>query len=407
MEGKNSLSILTKRRPPQLRRRQDDELINIYQSAVKLLFPLDLEETYATVVNEAVRIAGARSGSIFFYEHNKFNRVYSTVPKSRQIPPRMHGNTFRALRTRKPIIIPSDDFQKIHPDAKSPKVKSIILIPLVNEGIPFGVLSTDSHQSSTVMREKVNLLVLFGSIATLAIRKAQLYAEIKQALDTRDLFISMASHELKTPMTAIKGFSQLIYDKVSIGETPPITWSRQLVNDVDRMSRLIGELLQLNQIKSGKLHFNFQNFPFRDAVYQAVLDVKQLHPDYKIIVKEQTKDHIGNIYGDRDKLMQVVINLLNNAVKYSPLGAQVTLLIISSTQVLKLEVIDKGKGINKEDLPHVFEEFYRPPQETREGLGLGLYLSKKIIEAHEGTIVIDSKINRGTRVTVCLPRKIT
>ncbi len=385
------------------RRRRDDYVVDIYKSAVKLLTPASLPETYHIIIAEAIALVGAQYGSIFISDGPELKRVFSTLPENIQGHFTTSIYTARAFSTQKPLIIPAKQFFK-NLDSLKISRGQVVLIPLVNDGKSFGVLTAKSLKEVPIDHRRVEALALFGSIAALAITKSRLFDELGEALKTRDLFISMASHELKTPVTAIKGFSQLICNKVSSGERPPDFWCQQLNAEVDRMTRLVSELLQLNQIKAGKLHFNFQSFNFREAVYQAIFDLNQLHPDYLIKVHDHTKGKSDKIAGDRDKLLQAIINLISNAIKYSPIGSKVGIALHADDENIFFEVSDQGPGMDKEILEHLFDEFYRGPNQKKEGLGIGLYLTKKIVEAHKGKISVQSKLNKGTKITITLPQ---
>lgn len=375
-------------------RRRDDYIVDIYKSAVRLLTPAILTDSYKIIVDEAIRLVKAQYGSIFIFDGTKLSRSYSTVPANRQSDSIAGDNIFKALRSQKPIIVSVDRGQKI-------------FIPLVSNGCVLGVLSAKSLEENVFDQRRVEALTLFGSISALALSRAQLFDQLQESVKTRDLFISMASHELKTPVTAIKGYSSLIYSKVAAGEKLPLVWCQQLMNDVDRMTGLVNELLQVNQIKTGKLHYNFKGFNLREVIYQIVFDLKQTRPDYQIVVRDRCKDINDKIVGDKDKITQVVINLLNNAINHSPFGAKVYVIIDKCDDKLQIEVADKGSGIPEKDRKRIFDEYYRVEGEKKEGFGLGLFLTKNIIEAHHGEIKVQSKVGKGTRMIVTLPRKQT
>ncbi len=378
---------------------------SIYLSAVKFLYPLPLTETYEMIVNEAIRLVKAESGSVFIFENNELNRVYSTLPRKFQIQPRPKGFTHQALVTKKTVVVPEEKFSAIHPQIKSRHTKSIVLIPLTNRNKSFGVVSIGSKEKAWINEDKVNILTLFGSIAALAIVKARLNKNLEDAVTNRDLFISLAGHELKNPVTALKGFSQLIFNKVIAGEKAPLTWYQRLYNGIEMLSRLITELFELNQIRAGKIRYLFRPFSFGEIVNLAVSETKLIHPDNKIIVKYGSANHSDMITGDSSRLFEVVNNLLNNAAKYSPEGSDINVYYKIDKGLLTFSVSDHGRGIKKEYISKIFNEFYRIPGQKGEGLGLGLFITKNIVDAHKGKIRISSKPSHGTKFTVILPTK--
>src|SRR3989344_2861390 len=218
-------------------------LDKIYKAALKFLVPLNLEETYALIVQEAIKLVKAQNGSIFLMEQGKLNRVYASDPLLYKIQVRNKGTTFNTFKTNKTNIIRVKLLEKVHPEFKRLGVKSIISIPLTNHGETIGVLSLQSTKSEYLTDQELDTLELFGSLASLAIRKTKLYDETKRALEARDLFISMAVYELRTPLTTISGYAQLLHSKLSGSVTPESRWVEELSWEAYRLTLLVNELL--------------------------------------------------------------------------------------------------------------------------------------------------------------------
>ncbi len=375
----------------------------VYKSTLRLMGTLTADDTYSAIVQEAQRLADAMYGSIFLMKHDKLVRVYSTVPKELQIVPRMEGYTYQSFKTKKAVVVPVSKMKKIHPVYGKSQTKRIVFIPLSYENYAIGVIALDSKYSKPITAKRMQTLQLFGSLASLKLRNISLLSDLKEAVSTRDLFVSMASHELKTPLTAILAYVELVKKCVEKNTVPNPVWINSLLLSSKRMSRLINELLHINQIRSGKMNYTFKNVLVTDLVTIVLNDFQMSYPTQTLEVSNLILNPNRHLVADRDKLVQVFINLLNNAAKFTNDKKTVLLKIEDGKDSIVFHVIDQGKGIESSDLTHLFEEFYKGKENTKEGLGLGLFISNKIVQAHHGTIAIDSTVGVGTTVTVTLP----
>lgn len=365
---------------------------------------LSPEDTYSAIVQEAQRLADAMYGSIFLIKNDKLIRVYSTVPPELQIVPRTEGYTYQAFKSRKAMIVPVSKMKKIHPIYGQSETKRIVFIPLCYEDFTLGVIALDSKYDKPMTAKRMQTLQLFGSLASLKLRNISLLSDLKEAVSTRDLFVSMASHELKTPLTAILAYVELVKHCVEKNTVPNPAWINSLLLSSKRMSRLINELLHINQIRSGKMNYSFKNVLVSELITMVLNDFQMSYPSQKLEVENSMANQNQHLVADRDKLVQVFINLLNNAAKFTNDKKIVLFQIREEKDTIVFTVTDHGKGISPADLEHLFEEFYKGSQNTKEGLGLGLFISNKIVQAHHGTISVDSTVNVGTSVTVTLPK---
>lgn len=374
----------------------------VYRSALKLMVSVTPEDVYPTVVQEAQKLANAVSGTIFLFQHDRLKRVYSTVPKNDQLEPRKDGFSFRAFTTRKAFVVSIKKLKKVHAQYNPDGIKQVIFIPLSYGNNAIGVITLDSSQHTVFSAKKIQTLKLFGSLASLKIRNDSLLAELQTAVQTRDLFISMASHELKTPLTAISAYAQLINKNTLQKKAIKAEWLRALRNSSFRMTRLINELLDINQIRTGNMIYNFVSVDPLTLIELAINDFKMSYPDQEfILVNKSVKNCL--MTADKDKLIQVLINILNNAAKFTDDKLPVILAVKKKGRKIVISIVDKGEGIDQEDLKNLFQEFYKAKNNAREGLGLGLFISKKIIEAHKGKIQISSTVGKGTTVTLIFP----
>ncbi len=379
-------------------------LEKIYKVGLKFLVPLTLEETYKLIVEEALKLIGANYGSILLGQQAELKRVYSSSPVLYKIKPRRRGWMYTVYTTKKPLILSSKSIIEIHPEIKQLGLRSDIIVPLSYRNHTIGVLSMMSYKDQYFTEQEVRILELFAPLASLAIKKSQLQDETKKALEFRDLFISMAAHELRTPITTISGYSQLLYSKFAGANTPEARWIEDLSLETLRLTYLVNELLEVNRIKTGQFEYIWKECSLRKVIKRAMSDSHFTHPKHKIIFQDNIVGDKDIIIGDFNKLLQLVINLLDNAAKFSPLETEIIVELKSKARLCYLSVMDRGKGIPKKDIHRVFEKFYQGTDHSKEGLGVGLFLVKNIVKQHHGDITIRSKEKIGTSIEIKLPR---
>lgn len=381
----------------------DDVLEKIYKAGLKFLDPLGSEETYKTIVDEAVKLVDADYGSIALLIDDDFQKVYSSSPDGVKSPVRKRAFAYQAVSEKRPLIVNTEDIGDAHPELRQNGIVSTIHIPLSYKNNSIGVLIVNSKKPQKFGGREMDILKLYGSMASLAIRKTQLYDETKKALEIRDLFISLAAHELRTPLTSVNGYVQLLNNKMVGKDTPESRWVEQLSWECLRLTNLASELLTLNRIKAGQLQFFWKECHLREIIDRALDSFSLIYPKRVVEFSDGIKGGLDVVIGDYDKLIQVVNNLLDNAVKFSAHNSNIKVSLNSKNKLLVLQVADSGQGISKKDLSRIFEGFYKGVDNQKSGIGLGLYLTKSIIKEHRGEIVIKSKEDKGTVVEVKLP----
>jgi PAS domain S-box-containing protein len=293
------------------------------------------------------------------------------------------------------------------------KLASLLILPLRTRREMIGALVIAANDPDRAMTDdKLPLAELLAERATIAIENAKLYTEqvearrkVEDLSRLKDEFLSIASHELRTPVTSIKGYTQLA--KMLIKEGDLNTSEEYLdiaLDQIDRMSRLILELLDVSRIETGRLEIRREPIAWahfvRDVVHRHHTAVSDRR--FHVSVPDVTKI----VTGDRDRLEQVLGNLLENAVKYSPDGSDITVTVDDRGDSFVTAVCDRGIGIPTDELGQVFERFHRGRQVSSTnygGLGLGLYITKQIIERHGGSIWVDSKEGQGTTFYFSIP----
>ncbi|TDQ09623.1 hybrid sensor histidine kinase/response regulator [Pedobacter metabolipauper] len=225
----------------------------------------------------------------------------------------------------------------------------------------------------------------------------------KQAERKKDEFISIASHELKTPLTSVKGYIQLLERNIDKGDIETVKKHLGKAQvQLEKLNELIADLLDISKIESGKLKFNKKHFVM-DAMLDSVIEIiNQSNPEFKIIREGKAE---LEIYADEMRIEQVVINFLTNAIKYSPGTSEVHIKLSADNDQIYLGVRDFGIGINEAQQKHVFDKFYRV-EETAihfQGLGIGLYISAEIIQRHGGEVGVKSILGEGSEFYFTLP----
>jgi len=293
------------------------------------------------------------------------------------------------------------------------KLASLLILPLRTRREMLGALVIASNDPDRAMNdEKLPLAEILAERAALAIENAKLYTEqvdarrkVEDLSRLKDEFLSIASHELRTPVTSIKGYTQLA--KTLIRENDLSTSEEYLdiaLDQIDRMSRLILELLDVSRIETGRLEIRREPIPWTTFVN----DVVHRHHTAVSDRRFQLNLPVGHkrVLGDRDRLEQVLGNLMENAVKYSPDGSEILVTVEDRGDQVVTSVADRGIGIPTDELGQVFERFHRGRQVSSTnygGLGLGLYITKQIVERHGGTIWVESREGQGTTFSFSLP----
>jgi signal transduction histidine kinase len=293
------------------------------------------------------------------------------------------------------------------------KLASLLILPLRTRREMLGALVIAANDPDRAMSdEKLPLAEILAERAALAIENAKLYTDqvdarrkVEDLSRLKDEFLSIASHELRTPVTSIKGYTQLA--KTLIRENDLRTSEEYLdiaLDQIDRMSRLILELLDVSRIETGRLEIRREPIPWTTFVS----DVVHRHHTAVSERRFQLNLPVGHkrVIGDRDRLEQVLGNLMENAVKYSPDGSEILVTVEERGDQLVTSVADRGIGIPTDELGQVFERFHRGRQVSSTnygGLGLGLYITKQIVERHGGSIWVESREGQGTTFSFSLP----
>jgi PAS domain S-box-containing protein len=297
-------------------------------------------------------------------------------------------------------------------------VVSYLAVPVISKsGTVIGGLFFGHSQPGVFTEEIENIIVSVASQASIAIDNATLFEELKVANqkneslleiskelnNKKDEFISVASHELRTPLTSIKASLQFLSTLINKGDD--LGKVKHFLNKADsninKLTRLIGDLLDVSRIEEGQLMLNRSDFNISKLIDE-VTEQFNLSGTYEIIIQGR-KDLVIN--ADIQRIEQVLVNFLNNAIKYAPDSRRILINIEVATNMTKVSVQDFGIGISKEKLPYLFDRYYRVENMDNQfsGMGIGLYICDEIIKRHGGAIGVESFLQKGSTFWFSIP----
>lgn len=333
-------------------------------------------------------------------------RDWSSFPLS------LKGPFTEVIRYHKPMFFQSpDEFLGTYPELNvilnTMNVQALAFLPLIIGSECIGAISFNYRHHHLFNQADQDFFMAIANQCAQALHRSQLFDETREAVAARDEFLSIASHELKTPLTPLKLQLQLLSRQITKGEkeVPHAKLLKMMDNfdlQLNRLSKLIEDLLDVSRITTGRLSLNLEKFNLAGMIYDVMAQYG--HQLKQAIIKvhiSSEKDIVGMF--DRMRLEQVVINLLINAAKYAP-GKPIHVSLEKNNDVAIIRVKDQGPGIAPDDQERIFKRFERVKgSENIGGLGLGLYISSQIIKAHNGIIRVESEVGKGSSFIIELP----
>jgi len=425
-------------------------LADAKQRASELMTVNNISKAIASQLNpsELIKFVGDQLRDLF-----KANIVYLALlnKKTKMIhfpyqygevmPPRQIGDglTSKIILSGEPLFINKDlsvKHEELGISQMGTPAASYIGVPIPDADDYIGVLSVQSTEQENRFNENdQRLLTTIASSVGVALRNAQLFEEVEQAKmeaekaskvaekanEAKSAFLSTVSHELRTPLTSVLGFAKIINkrlnDKIFPLTDPEDAKIQKTVTQVnenlqvvisegERLTHLINDVLDLAKIEAGRMEWNQENVSLPEVAERAILATTSLFDQKKINLVKKIDTDIPDIIGDPDKLIQVVINLFSNAVKFTENGA-VTCKVYQKGNEVIVSVTDTGIGIAPEDYGAVFEQFKQVGGDTLtdkpKGTGLGLPICKEIVEHHGGRIWVESKVGKGSTFSFAIP----
>jgi len=392
------------------------EIVNIVVETISE--ELDLNKILQKVTDATTELTGAKFGAFFYNTINSNGKAYmlytlSGAPKEafeKFGMPRstaVFNDTFLGLGVIRVDDITADPrYGKNKPHSGMPEghlpVKSYLAVPVISRsGEVLGGLLFGHPEAGIFTKEHESIVLSIAAQAAITIDNAKLYEEVKALNEKKDEFIGLASHELKTPLTSISGYLQIL-SRLEMDDKNR-KFVDKTIQQVKKLTSLVSDLLDVSKIEAGKLQLTVEDFEIDTTVTDTIELIKHSNYDYNITLE----NNVGHllIKGDAHRIEQVLINLLTNAIKYSPGANKVDVKISQNNDHVVISVKDYGLGIPEDKLTQVFSRFYRieGTNPNISGLGIGLYLSHEIVSRHNGKLWIESKLNEGSTFYIALP----
>jgi signal transduction histidine kinase/HAMP domain-containing protein len=389
---------------------------------------LDLQTVLTTVVARAVELSATEGGVIYEYDERgrefhlrAWHHMHEELTQTLQASP-IHlgeGAVGQAAATRAPVQIPDTlDEQgyavtRLRPILARLGYRSLLAVPLLREERIVGGLVVWRRESGNFSNEVINLLQTFSAQSVLAIQNARLFREIEEKSRQLEVanrhksdFLANVSHDLRTPLNSIIGFTRIVLRRTGdqIADLQKENLQKVLISS-EHLLKLINGLLDLAKIEAGKMEIIAETVRVEDIVSMATATVEPLLKDGRVRFVKDIHPDLPPLNTDRDKLKQILLNLLSNAAKFTEKG-EIKVAAWQENGNVKLIVSDTGIGMKKEALDHIFEEFRQAEKTTASkygGTGLGLAIVKKFTNLMGGNIGVESEVGKGSKFTITIP----
>lgn len=285
-----------------------------------------------------------------------------------------------------------------------PPFASYLAVPVFSRsGDVIGGLFFGHAEPGKFTANHESLVVSIASQTAISIDNAKLYEEVKTLNDKKDEFIGLASHELKTPLTSVNAYLQILAGMPT--DDKGKQFIQKALRQMKKLTTLVNDLLDISKIEAGKLQLKIAEFDLKKLMEEAIDLIGHTNNKYRIFFDSSVKT--CNIYSDSQRIEQVLINLLTNAIKYSSGADEVRVSLVCTSEEVKVGIQDFGVGIPSEKLPYIFSRFYRVEDVNPNisGLGIGLYLSNEIITRLDGKLWAESEVGKGSTFWFTLPIK--
>ena len=418
---------------------QQTEIAKVLQ--VMASSPTELGSVVATIHHNASRLCEADSGATFVFDGEQFNLSVPTdnlspealaylrdlpIRPGPETPLRRSGLELRPIHTSDifadPRFSPPDIYRR-------EGIRAVLATPMLKQNRLVGAIVLTRREARPFTESQINLLTTFANQAAIALDNVRLFQELKdrtqelaryneeikmaneklRELDRlKSSFVSNVSHELRTPLTAIEGLADNLLD----GVTGPLTAKQAsymvgIRESTERLERLINDLLDLSVIEAGKAALKPTSFSIMRLLREVTDTLKPMAEEKQITLEIGSTNGHSMAWADRDKVTQVLTNLIGNAVKFTPRRGKVSMVVDSIKGAwLEVSISDTGPGIPPEEATKIFDEFYQmnqPGRDKSKGVGLGLAISKKLVEMHGGKIGVESTVGRGSSFSFTIP----
>ena len=389
---------------------------------------LDLEKVLNNIVQHAVQLSRTDAGTI--YEYHEAEKIFVpminygvddafvTIMKEAKFGIGdgtilgMVGETRSALQLPDLTDIPDDRVQYV----RKAGFMSVLAVPLLRKDRLVGSLVVRRRGRGEFPQETVELIQTFAAQSAIALHNARLFQELevkseelKKADKHKSEFLASMSHELRTPLNAILGYTELILDDI-YGEVPAKI--REIIERLEKngshLLRLINDVLDISKIEAGQLELVLEEYSFQETVHTVVTSLEPLATEKKLGLETRITPHLPPGIGDQQRIAQVLVNLIGNAIKFTEKGEIIVEIAMADDRFL-VKVSDTGPGLSDLEKDYIFSEFYqvdRKGTRSRGGSGLGLSITKRIVELHGGAIWVESIPGKGSTFIFTLPIRV-
>jgi GAF domain-containing protein len=390
---------------------------------------LDLETVLSTIVSRAVQLSGLDGGVVFEYDEptEEFVQRVATETGGTLAEVRrttrfrkgegVLGRTAITLESAQvpDITVPGAYESRLRENLIASGIRAILAVPMVREDRLIGCLAVTRNHPGEFAAETIELMRTFATQSALAIQNARLFREIEEksrqlevASQHKSEFLANMSHELRTPLNAIIGFSEVLAERM-FGELneKQEEYLKDIYASGNHLLSLINDILDLSKIEAGRMELELTDFDLPQAIDNALILVRERAGRRGIALEHSVDERLGEIRGDERKVKQVLLNLLSNALKFTPEGGRVDVRAGLVDGMAEISVTDTGVGIAPEDQGAIFEEFRQvgTAEKKAEGTGLGLTLCRKFVELHGGLIWVKSEVGAGSTFTFRIPMR--
>jgi signal transduction histidine kinase len=382
---------------------------------------LELNQVLSLSLNWAIALTNAAGGSIGLFEELVSDDVAAPKLVNNQILRLMvfrgeeEHSEARLVSMEHPIV------RQILKESRSILTRNVselesvdgtpasvqLAVPIQQDGVITGLITLETQQNIEINREDIAFVEQLSDRAAVAIKNAKLYEAIQDANKAKSDFISLVAHELRIPMTSIKGYTDLM----NAGLAGPLSEQQKqflevIGRNLTRMTSLISDLSDINHIESGRMKFDLTAFDLREVVADVSDSLRERIGNRQQTLRVEIEDDLPLVYADSTRINQVITNLMSNAHKYTPEGGELVLRSWPNGRFAFVSMQDNGYGISEENQEKLFSQFFRAEdKEVREqpGWGLGLSIVRRMVEAQEGEISFESKLGEGSTFTFSIP----
>ncbi len=382
---------------------------------------LELNQVLSLSLNWAIALTNAAGGSIGLFEELDSEDAEVAQLGTRQVLRLMvfrgeeeHSES-RLVPLRHPIVrqimqqkrsVLSRDVSAAESVDGTPATMQLA-VPIVQDGEITGLITLETQQNVEINREDIAFVERLADRAAVAIKNAKLYQAIHAANKAKSDFISLVAHELRVPMTSIKGYTDLM----NAGLAGPLSDQQKqflevIRRNLTRMSSLISDLSDINHIESGRMKFDRKPFDLREVVADVADSLRERINTRQQSLHIDIEDELPLVFADATRIGQVISNLMSNANKYTPEGGEIVVRAWPNGRSAYVSIQDNGLGISEEDQQKLFTQFFRAEDKAvreQPGWGLGLSIVRRMVEAQDGEITFESELGTGSTFTFTIP----